>query len=131
MATALRPSPPDAASGGVLLHGRQLSLHRIRSRGGTACGFERRGDSAGAIRATHGLANLGPQALGRKSACGEPAAGTGDLDPPRDLELIAPERYDAHRHAVRQRLLGCTHAAVRDRTHRALEHEPVRNEAFD
>jgi hypothetical protein len=52
---------------------------------------------------------------------GQSGSCSRELDASGDLELVAPERYRAHRHPARKRLLGGADTAVGHATCRALE----------
>jgi hypothetical protein len=47
------------------------------------------------------LAYCGPEAVGAQAGGRQPAPGSGDLDPPSDLELVPAERHRTDRHPGR------------------------------
>jgi hypothetical protein len=75
----------------------------------------------GAIPALDGLVDFRAESTGAKPPRSQPGPGPGQLDTPRDLELISSEGDGADGDAVGERLLRCPHTAVGDRTGSACE----------
>jgi len=69
--------------------------------------------------------------LGVQPVRGQSRSGVRDLDPACDLQLVAPERHDAHRDAGRKCLLCRSGTPMRDRAGGPAEHGPMRDEALD
>lgn len=76
----------------------------------------------------HRFLDLATQLRRRQIPGRQARTAMGYLDAPRDLKLVAPVRYSAHRYATGERLLGGSHPTMRHRTHRAVQHNAVWNE---
>ncbi len=89
------------------------------------------GYSLGAGLLIHRFPHRPAQTVRAQASRGQARAGTGQLDAPGDLELVAAERHDTDRDARRERLLGNAHAAVAHYAGGAFQHRLVRQETRD
>src|SRR5450755_4510297 len=92
--------PAERGPGCARLEAKQPVLG-CAGRGGWAAGGGESGrDSPGAGGPGHGLSRLHAQPVGAQPTRGQPGACASDLDAAGDFELVASERYGAHRHAA-------------------------------